>query len=383
MIHRRPSSTFHPPSLAEPAARLAASLALLGGLWGSLSSPLHARPSGERGPLPVVVAAVDTREDFGDPLEALGTSLANESVQVKANVTDFAVEIHFDDGDQVEKDQLLLRMKDDGLRAELKAARATFDQRKSAYERARDLVEQQAVSSATLQEREAALRQIEGEIEQIESRIRDRTLRAPFSGVLGTRRISPGALVSAGETITTLDDLSSIRVEFEVPSLFLTALHPGMELRATSQAFPDETFTGRLSHIDSRVDPVTRTLKARGRFPNEDGRLRPGLLMRLRLTKNPRKALLIPEGAVVRRGQQAFVYRVTRGDDPPAAEEREVDLGTRIPGWVEARSGLEPTDRVVVHGLMQVGDGTPLRILGEWTGDEPLSDFVENTEDAE
>jgi len=354
-------------------------------LWPSLGvftlllggTGVRAQPSGDR-PLSVVVARVDVRAGFGERLEALGTSLARESVLLKSNVTEFAEEILFDDGDLVEEGQVLLRMRDDGLRGELKAARATYDERKSAFERARELVERQAVSSATLQEREAALRQVEGQIEEIESRIRDRTLKAPFSGVLGIRRVSPGALISAGETLTTLDDLSSIRVEFDAPSLFLNALRPGMDLEAESDAFRGETFSGTLSHIDTRIDPVTRTLRARANFPNEDGRLRPGLLMRVNLTKNQREALLIPEGAIIQRGRESFVFRVVDNGDETTVEERKVSLGTRIPGWVEAASGLDADDRVVVHGLMQVRDGVKVRILGEWTGNEPLASFLED-----
>ncbi|MCC5845478.1 MAG: efflux RND transporter periplasmic adaptor subunit [Verrucomicrobia bacterium] len=353
-------------------------------LWTSLGvfalllggTGVRAQSSGDR-PLSVVVARVDVRTEFGERLEALGTSLARESVLLKSNVTEFAEEILFDDGDVVEEGQVLLRMRDDGLRGELKAAKATYDERKSAFERARELVERQAVSSATLQEREAALRQVEGQIEEIESRIRDRTLKAPFSGVLGIRRVSPGALISAGETLTTLDDLTSIRVEFDAPSLFLNALRPGMELEAESDAFRGETFTGTLSHIDTRIDPVTRTLRARANFPNEDGRLRPGLLMRVNLTKNQREARLIPEGAIIQRGRESFVFRVAENGDETTVEERKVTLGTRIPGWVEAASGLDAEDRVVVHGLMQVRDGVKVRILGEWTGDEPLASFLD------
>lgn len=184
----------------------------------TLPSPAQP-PGGTPPPLPVVVARVDQREAFGDPLEALGTALARESVDLKANVTEFAEEILFDDGDRVTKNQILLRMRTDELRADLKSARAVYDERKAAYDRAKELVERQAVSSATLQEREAALRQTEGLIEALQARISDRTLRAPFDGILGIRRISPGALVTAGETLTTLDDLSSLRIEFEAPAL--------------------------------------------------------------------------------------------------------------------------------------------------------------------
>lgn len=352
-------------------------------LTGSLLTDFTtwAQPGGRGGPekpLQVVVAPVVSREGFGETLEALGTTRANESVEITSNITEFVRAIHFEDGDTVEKGDLLVELEKAEEEAAIKSAKAQLEERQAAFTRAQELVRQQALSTATLEEREALLRQIEGRIEGLEAQLRDRVIRAPFDGVLGLREISPGAMVTGGQRITTLDDLSQIKVDFEAPSIFLSALRPGLSIEGRVDAYPDETFTGEIRTLNSRVDPVTRTVGVRALLPNEELRLRPGLLMAIELTKNPRTTLLIPEGAVVQRAEKSFVYVVEEIDGETRAEEREVETGTRIPGKVEVTSGLEEGDRVVVHGLMQIRPGQLVNVLGVQEGNEPLASFIES-----
>ncbi|HKJ90241.1 MAG TPA: efflux RND transporter periplasmic adaptor subunit, partial [Oceanipulchritudo sp.] len=287
---------------------------------------LHSQPSQEEALLPVVAAPVIEEAAFGDTLEALGTTRAYESVLVTANVTEFVREIRFDDGEEVKAGDILVVLEKDEEEAALKSAKALLEERKASYNRARELEQQQALSTATLQERDALLQQIEGEIEAIEARLRDRVIRAPFDGTLGLREISPGALVRPGDTVTTIDDLSRIKVDFDAPSVFLSALRQGLEVEGRVAAYAETVFTGTVSMINSRVDPATRTVKVRAILPNEDRRLRPGLLMSIQLMKNPRSALLVPEGAIIQRGQESFVFALNRAGDKPIVEERRVEL---------------------------------------------------------
>jgi membrane fusion protein (multidrug efflux system) len=317
-------------------------------------------------------------EDFGDTLEALGTARANESVDITANVTETVDELFFEDGDRVKAGQVLVRLRQSEEEAALKAARARLDERRAAFERAKDLETQQALSTATLEERRALLSQIEGEVEVIESQVEDRIIRAPFDGMLGLREISVGALVRPGDRITTIDDLSRIKVDFEAPSVFLAALRPGLEIAARARAYPGRTFRGTVQTVNSRVDPSTRTVRVRAVLRNDDERLRPGLLLSVRLTKNARSALLVPEGAVVQRGETSRVFRIREGDAGTTAESVEVRLGARVPGKVEVLEGLGADDKVIVHGLMQVREGAQVRILGEMSDPgQPLSDFMD------
>ncbi|WFB37811.1 efflux RND transporter periplasmic adaptor subunit [Kiritimatiellota bacterium B12222] len=327
-------------------------------------------------PLDIVVSPVVSREGFGETLEALGTTQANESVEITSNITEFVRAIHFDDGDTVKKGDLLIELENAEESSALKSAKALMKERRAAFDRATELVQQQALSTATLEEREALLLQIEGQIEGLEAQLQDRIIRAPFDGVLGLREISPGALVTAGQLITTLDDLSEIKVDFDVPSLFLSVLHPGLPIEGRADAYPDEEFSGSIRTLSSRIDPVTRTIMVRALIPNEELRLRPGLLMSIQLTKNPRTSLIIPEGAVVQRADKSFVFEVVEIDGQTVTMEREVKLGTRIPGEVELLSGLDGGALVVVHGLMQVRSNLPVNVLGVKKGDEPLASFL-------
>lgn len=326
--------------------------------------------------IPIVVAPVEGQDNFGDTLEALGTTRANESVEITANVTEFVREIRFEDGDMVRKGDLLVVLEKDQEEAALKSAKALRAERKASFSRAQELVQQQALSTATLEERDALLQQIEGTIEGIEAQLRDRVIRAPFDGVLGLRQISPGSLVRPGDLITTIDDLKWIKIDFDAPSVFLQALRPGLTIHGRVDAYPGELFTGTISTIASRVDPVTRTISVRAIMPNEDGRLLPGLLMSIELIKNPRKSLLIPEGAILQRGTQSFAYVIERREGASIAEEKRVQMGARIPGKVEITSGLVEGDQVIVHGLMQVRPGQAVEIIGIQTGDEPLASFT-------
>jgi membrane fusion protein (multidrug efflux system) len=203
-------------------------------------------------------------------------------------------------------------------------------------------------------------------------------IRAPFDGVLGLRRVSPGALVSAGQLITTLDDLDQIKVDFEAPSIFLAALRPDLPIEGRVEAYPDERFSGEIRTINSRVDPVTRMVGVRALMPNENHLLRPGLLMSIELTKNQRASLLIPEGAVVQRAEKTFVFVVEETEGESRVFEKEVKLGTRIPGQVEVISGLNKDAKVVVHGLMQVRSDQRVRVLGVQEDDEPLASFLKS-----
>lgn len=349
--------------------RAGVAVLLLGvtGAWGQ-------RPGA--GPLPVIVARAEVVEDFGDGLEGLGTIRAKESVEVTANVTEFVREIRFVEGEKVAAGAILVVLDKEEEEAALKSAKALLDERMASFSRGQELAQQQAIATATLLEREALLRQIEGQIEGLEARIRDHVIRAPFDGVVGLRQVSLGALVRPGDVIATLDDLSEVKVDFDVPSVFLGDLRPGLRLTGTVDAFGAEVFTGRVETVNTRVDPVTRTVTVRGVVPNEDGRLIPGLLMSVHMTKRPRPGLLIPEGAIVQRGASKYVFVVREREGGTVAVETPVVTGTRMPGRIEVREGLQDGDLVIVHGLMQVRPGQRVEVRGVQSGEESLRSFT-------
>ena len=197
--------------------------------------------------------------------------------------------------------------------------------------------------------------------------------------MVGIRDISPGALVEPADVITTLDDLSVIKLDFTVPDVYLASLTRGLPIVAKATAFGGRAFTGEISSIGSRVDPVTRSITARALSDNPDGALRPGLLMTVELLKNARQAIVIPEEALIPVGEQTFVLVVE--PDGNTAVRQEVEIGTRRPGAVEVLSGLEEGQLVITHGTARVTPGQTVTIQAVENGDESLSQMLERAPD--
>ncbi|MEQ1789285.1 MAG: efflux RND transporter periplasmic adaptor subunit, partial [Rickettsiales bacterium] len=326
--------------------------------------------------LPVIVAPVEENKNFSDKIEALGTTKANETVDVTANVTEIVNKIHFKDGQAIKKGDILVTLEKSEEEASLKSATALLDERTASYKRAKSLEKKQALSTATLEEREALLRQIEGDIEAIKARISDRVVKAPFDGVLGLRNISPGALVRPGDLITTIDDLSNIKVDFEVPSVFLQTLKTGLPIEGYIEAFDNQLFKGTVDTVGTQIDPVTRTVTVRAILPNKDEIIKPGLLIHIKLLRNQRVALLVPEESIIQKEKNFFVYKVVQQEGKTIAVQQEIKQGYRSHDMIEVISGLSPDDQVIVHGLMQVQSGQEINISAVEKGNKTLQEML-------
>ncbi|MFN4229489.1 efflux RND transporter periplasmic adaptor subunit [Parvibaculum sp.] len=345
-------------------------------IFACLAALLSIAPAlAEEKPQNVIVAPV-VKGQFVDTVEALGTTIANESVSVTASVSDKITEINFEDGQEVEEGDLLAALKRDEQRAALAAAEAVLAERRTAYRRARQLESRQFTATAQLEERLAALREAEANRDAAAARLADREIRAPFGGIVGLRNISVGTLVTPGSVITTLDDLDPIKLDFTVPAAYLSTIQPGLDIVAATTALPDTEFRGEIRSVSSKVDPVTRSLTARALIDNPDHLLKPGLLMTVKLLRNPREALIIPEEALVPVGTKNFAF-VVSGDEPPTALRQEVSIGARRPGEVEVLGGLREGDRVVTHGTMRLRDGQPLHIIEEQTPGRTLGKLID------
>ncbi len=207
---------------------------------------------------------------------------------------------------------------------------------------------------------QATLLANEARVAAARSRLADRVITAPFSGRVGLRHVSLGGLVNPGAVITTLDDLSVVKLDFSVPEQFLSTLKPGLTVQARSTAYAETTFDGRVASIDTRVDPSTRSVAIRALIDNSDGRLRPGMFMTVKLVRPEGQALMLPEQAIVPENEQHFVYVVADGK----AQKREIKIGRRRPGEVEVLQGLSADDGVVIDGTQNLRDGVPVRVQG-------------------
>lgn len=326
---------------------------------------------------PGVIVAAARLAPLEDRTEALGTLRANESVVITAKVTESISALHFDDGQQVARGDLLVEMTSSAEHALVEEASARVAEAQRQYDRIAPLAASGSAAAAQLDERRRDLDTARAALLALEARLADRLIKAPFAGVVGLRDVSLGTLVTPGQRITTLDDLSIMKLDFPVPSSLLATLVPGLAIEARTSAFPDRGFDGTVSAVDSRVDPVTRAVQVRALIPNPDGLLRPGMLMRVDLLRNPRDALVVPESALLQRGKTHYVMRIEEtGGDEPRAERRQVQIGARRPGLVEITAGLARDDRVITHGADKARPGEPVTVLAEEDGQRSLAELL-------
>lgn len=311
-------------------------------------------------PAPGVVVAEAAVKPFPLAAEALGNARANEAVEIRPEITAAIVEILFEEGQSVRRGDVLVRLENSEPLAQLAAARAALVDSESQYRRASELFRTRVVSESQLEQLEAQRDADLAAVNAAEARLNHTVIRAPFDGQLGLRRVSLGSIVSPTAVITTLDDISSIKLDFAVPEVFLARLERGLTITAHSAAWPDLTFTGEVTSIDTRVDPVSRTVTVRALMPNEHGYLRPGMFLTVTLLKEDVEALMVPEQAIVPERSRQFVFVV--GPDG-VVDRREVQTGRRRPGEVEILGGIAAGDRVIVEGTQKARPGQPVEVL--------------------
>ena len=328
---------------------------------------------------PVFVTKAEV-QSVDDRIEALGTLRANESVELTASVTEIVTAISFDDGDRVKAGQVLVEMTSDEEHAQLEEARVTVDEAKRQYRRIKSLRAQQSASESQLDEQRRVWEASRARLTAIESRLADRLIRAPFSGVVGLRNVSIGALVKPGDIITTLDDDTVMKLDFPVPAVYLGVIRPDMPVKAVTRTWQGRIFEGSVKSIDSRVDPVTRTVIVRALLSNPDHALRPGMLMKVELFSAQRQAIVLPEECLIAKGKEHFVFVVSAEDS--TVQRRQVRIGTRRPGQVEILEGLTAGELVITDGTLKVRPGSQVSVRAVDDGSTPLHQLLQQPESA-
>lgn len=342
-------------------------LALMGGIAG-LKAFVPAPQAGPGGPAPrgggapLVEAGVVTMVPFADEIQAIGTAQAVESVVITAKVTDTIRALRFESGQRVSKGQVLVELDNVEQQADLAEARAQAEADGRERARLEELFAQGFATKAALEAAQAAAGRSGARVEALTARIADRTLRAPISGVLGLRNASVGQLVQPGVAIVTLDDVRTIKLDFDVPEAHSASVRPGLSLQAETAAYPGRVFTGSVAQVDSRIDPRTRAVRARALLANGDGALKPGLLLTVRLQTNAAPGLAVPETAVVERADGSLVYRLQPKDDAWLAQLVPIQAGRREGGLVEVLSGLQLGERIIAEGVNRARPGQTVRL---------------------
>jgi membrane fusion protein (multidrug efflux system) len=323
-------------------------------------------PGGPGGGTPSVVVASAGMHTFTDGLQVLGTAQARESIVLTPKVADTIRLLRFDSGDRVRRGQVLVEMANVEQAADLAEARASSEAAQEELRRYQELYDRGFASQARLDTVRGAADAAAARVNAGGSRIADRTIRAPFAGVVGLRTASPGQYMRPGDQIGTLDDISEIKLDFDVPETRVSSIASGVEIVARAGAYPDRAFQGQIATVDSRVNPTTRTVRVRAILPNADEMLRPGMLMTVDVRSNPRQALAIPEIAILDQADGAYVYRVTaREGGGQQAELARIQTGQRSGGMAEVLDGLAVGDRVVTEGVQSMRPGLPVQVAGD------------------
>ena len=324
------------------------------------SDPKSTPAERDRKPPTVIVQSV-ANFGFADQIEAVGTAFARESTTLTSTVTERITRLRFQDGESVQKGDVIAELSRSAETADLASASARAKQAQQQYNRINELARRGFATRSQVEAQTAALDAARAQSGLVDAQIGDRIIRAPFAGVVSLRRISEGATVGAGTEIATISDVSTIKLDFSLPELFLSAVQLGQLIEARAAAYPDEVFRGKVEGIDPVVDPITRAVMVRAVLPNGNRQLRPGMLLTVRLIANPRERLAVPELALVAERDRTYVFKI---DDENVAIKIPVVVGARQDGMVEVARGLRAGDRIVAEGTVKVRDGGKVRAAG-------------------
>lgn len=290
-------------------------------------------------------------------ITAVGTLRSAEAVIIRPEIAGRIHSVGFEEGGSIAKGEVLVKLDDSILAADLEEARANLALSKANAERATSLASRGAGTQRARDEADAKLRVDQARIEQARARLDKTVITAPFAGIVGLRSISPGAYVQPGQDIVNLEAIDPIQVDFRIPEIFLAHLREGLKVAVTADSHPGRAFPGMVTAIDPAVDAMGRAALVRARLDNSDKALRPGQFVRLVLTVSESvDAITVPEEAIVPRGQKMTVIRIIDGKAQPAP----VTTGARRDGMVEITQGLAPGDVVVTAGQMKLRPDTPV-----------------------
>jgi membrane fusion protein (multidrug efflux system) len=310
---------------------------------------------------PLVTVSRVKKDQVYDTVEALGTAQANESVTINAKVTDTVRHVNFSDGDFVEAGAVLAELTNQEEEASLAEARANLDDAENELRRQEDINSRGLGSKSTLDTARSRVAAQQARYNSVIARLKDRLILAPFSGLLGFRQVSPGTMVSPNTAVTTIDDISTIKLDFTVPESFLAAMVPGSRVIAQSVSYPGRNFEGVVKTVGSRIDPITRAATVRAHVRNADRSLRPGMLLTVQVLTAQHVALVVPESAVFQVQNRAYVYRV----EDYVAHQLQVEVGGRRFGTAEVLSGLQEGDLIVIEGIVKLREGIRVRYENE------------------
>ena len=312
--------------------------------------------------LPVfrVVVVESKVQAIAEMVPLVGTLAANESIEVKSEAEGVIQRIGFEEGAKVAAGTLLAALDTTKLAASLREMEASLELSRANLDRAKQLLSEKLISQQDFDQTSASFNVNQSGVELRRRMLKDTEIFAPFAGTIGARQVSPGQVISKATVLTTLVDLSVMKVEVSVPERFLGQILLGQAIQFSVDAFPSTLFTGTVSFISPELDSGTRTALVKARVANPEGHLRAGMFVKLDLSiRLKESALVIPEPALLSNGDSYSVFVVGPQTN---AVLRPITLGIRLAGKAEVVSGLNPGDWVVVEGVKKIFPGAALQL---------------------
>jgi membrane fusion protein (multidrug efflux system) len=335
-------------------------------------------------PPETISSAVAHEDKWQDTLSAVGSVTAAQGVIVSPEIAGTVSEIDFESGATVKKGDLLLKLDASSEEAQLRAAESQVELAKLNADRSEKLRADSTVSQSELDQAEATLKQAQADADAISATIDKKTIRAPFDGRLGIRLVNLGEQLDVGKGIVSLQSLTPVFVDFSLPQQDLSQLATGLQVRATTDAYPSNSFTGELTAINPDLDAMTRSVKMRARFENADQLLRPGMFVRAEIILPEEKPVLaIPSTAVLSAtfGDSVFVIepQATNGVTNLVVEQKFIRTGKTHGDFVSVESGLNPGDKVASAGIFKLRNGVSVQENNEDTPKPSLTPTPPNS----
>lgn len=308
-----------------------------------------------------VITGVVEKDVGGEHVLALGTARALRSVTLYPQVTGVVADLQFRPGQPVEAGAILLRLDDDQEQVAADRARIAYGQARSSLERSQALAKSKTISSVALSDAEMAAQLAENDVRAAELAVARRLITAPFAGTVGLTDVSIGDLVTSSTAITTLEDLSTVRVVFEIPERWAGQVTEGQEITATAQGLPGSEFAGRITGIDNRVDETTRTLKLEAELTNPQRMLKAGMAISVAVQFLAAEQLAVPSLSVQWDRRGSYVWKVVDA----VAHRANVAVVKRESGIVIVRGEVTAGDKIVVEGIQRLRDGAKVNEVDE------------------
>lgn len=322
---------------------------------------------------PTTVSSVQVKEEDWSPiLPSVGTISAVQGATVSAELAGTVAEIKFQNGGVAKQGDVLVKLDASSEEAQLRTAEADLELARADLERARDLAARNVVSKAELDSAESKFKQKEGTVSNMRSMITKKEVRAPFDGQLGIRLVNVGQMITAGQQVVSLQALEPLYVDFALPQQFLSKLSEGLDVHVQTDVMPGQEFVGKLTALNSSIDPVTRNVTLQATLDNRDRSLRPGMFAKVEVVlPEKNKTLVVPGTAISYAPYGDSVFVIEKQKDDKTGQESQmlrqafVRVGEARGDFVSINQGLEPGQTVVSTGVFKLRNAMPVVINNE------------------